>query len=150
MRKNDINDFNAKVRVTPGCWEWVGKKSGGGYGSFRSNAGYTAHRYSYSYYIGDIPVGMYICHKCDNPSCVNPDHLFCGSSQENTNDKVSKGRHPKGEDSATAKLSDIVVSEIRSKYIKGSQDFGTRALAKIYNVSHRLIWSIVANKDRLI
>lgn len=148
-QKNNVNIFNSKVQITPGCWIWLGSKDPCGYGRFKGPAGESAHRNSYFYFIGEIPHGMQICHRCDNPECVNPDHLFAGSNQDNVDDKISKGRHPRGEKSATAKINFKTVSEIRSRYIKGSKNYGTRGLARIYGISHRVIWSIVANKARL-
>lgn len=71
------------------CWKWTGSRTPGGYGQFR---GYRAHRYSYQLVNGPIPPGMVVCHACDNPSCVRPDHLFLGTHLDNMDDAHRKGR----------------------------------------------------------
>ena len=79
--------------MSDGCHIWIGAKKAAGYGTIK-NKGKTlnSHRASYTIYNGEIPHGMMICHKCDNPSCVNPAHLFLGSQSDNIKDAVSKGR----------------------------------------------------------
>jgi hypothetical protein len=76
------------------CWEWQGGKTAAGYGELGVGTNKTmyAHRLSYRIYRGDIPRGLYICHACDNPGCVNPAHLFLGSDADNQRDKIQKGR----------------------------------------------------------
>ena len=79
------------------CWEWIGGTSGGGYGKFRVyHKQWLAHRWSYEYFTGTIPEGLLVLHACDNPSCVNPDHLFVGTQADNQADMVAKGRQFKG------------------------------------------------------
>lgn len=77
-----------------GCWVWDGIRSGNnGYGVATFNGGREpAHRFSYKANVGDIPDGMSVCHTCDVPNCVNPDHLFLGTHLDNMRDKVKKGR----------------------------------------------------------
>lgn len=78
-----------------GCWLWQGQTMPVGYGRYRPIGApqkVLAHRHAYTLAVGVIPDGLLVCHKCDNPSCINPDHLYCGTPQDNMNDKVRRGR----------------------------------------------------------
>ena len=89
-----IENFWAKVDKSGECWNWTAFKSKGyGYIMCGSKNNVRAHRFSWVLHNGDIPEGMFICHKCDNPSCVRPDHLFLGSPKDNVIDMVKKGRN---------------------------------------------------------
>jgi len=94
--------FNAKIDKTGNCWIWTGHIDMWGYGksNYNGRAGST-HRISWMLNRGDIPIGMCVLHKCDNPSCVNPEHLFLGTHKDNAQDRSSKGRngymHPYGD-----------------------------------------------------
>ena len=93
--------FLKKVFKDPSsdCWLWTGYKNGSGYGIVgRSHKTFLAHRYSYEKHNGEIPRGILVCHKCDTPACVNPDHLFLGTYKDNAQDCSIKGRNnkPKG------------------------------------------------------
>ena len=77
-----------------GCWEWVKSKTSHGYGNFRdADKIKMAHKESYKLFVGSVPKGIFVCHHCDNPSCINPDHLFLGTHKDNMMDMVNKGRH---------------------------------------------------------
>lgn len=101
----------------------------------------TSHRAAYELYIGKITDGLHVLHKCDNPSCVNPDHLFLGTNADNVRDRDNKGRGAKlkGELNGNSKLTVDDVIAIRSIYPKLSMP----KLSKKYGVSIKLIWNIV-------
>lgn len=126
-----------------GCTLWTGTKDSGGYGRvYWGNAAYSAHRFSYELTNGPIPDGMLVCHKCDTPSCINPDHLFLGSPQDNMNDKIAKGRAPRmaGEGAPNAKLTWAAVRDIRTNKEK------PKILAEKYGVRRSTISVIRCGK----
>jgi hypothetical protein len=88
-----LDRFWARIEKTDTCWNWTRSKSKAGYG-FMSIKGVHMymHRFSYELHFGVIPDGLYVCHRCDNPSCVRPEHLFLGTALENTRDCIAKGR----------------------------------------------------------
>ena len=116
-----VQRFEAKYMPEPmsGCWLWTGSVVGSGYGSFsrgrRGEGNATAHRVSYELRHGPIPQGLYVLHKCDVKTCVNPDHLYLGTAQNNSSDMVARGRciAPVGERNGNTKLTGNDVRRIR-------------------------------------
>lgn len=95
MPKPIISDeqFWQMTERSTGCWLWTGSKFSQGYGRIhRHSQALKCHRLAYELAIGPIPEGLFVCHRCDVRACVNPDHLFLGSSQDNNDDMRSKGR----------------------------------------------------------
>lgn len=127
-----------------GCWEWIGTRKSDGYGLMRYPRKYVgAHRISYQEFVGPIPDGFHVLHRCDNPCCINPAHLFAGTNADNVADKMAKGRRPStfGEANPKARLKAADVLEIRA-----SAEAGV-ALAKKYGVTPTQISEIRHRKS---
>jgi len=157
-----IYKFQVKISVSlsTGCWNWIGQKSEHGYGiiskssHIRAGVKTYAHQLSWLIYNGEIPSGMFICHHCDNPACVNPNHLFLGTPQDNVDDKMRKGRHrtrvfygkehpQHGTNSPYNKLTENDVREIRKLYVEGET---LRSIASKFNVVHGVINNIIQGR----
>lgn len=122
------------------CWLWRGAEIANGYGRFKLNGSrISANRVSYALFNGSVPAGQFVCHTCDNPRCVRPDHLFLGSPADNAADRGAKGRHAHGERSGTARLTVGQVLEIDGALGSG-QPHG--AIADRYGVSKRTVQKI--------
>lgn len=118
-----------------GCWLWMGSVRHNGYGEVCIPGGkMAAHRFSYELEFGPIPDGLYVCHRCDTPACVNPDHLFLGTPQENSDDREAKRRNRYGEARSDAKLTAEQVRFIREHHIPRHREFSARALARRFGV----------------
>ena len=132
------------VRGPNECWEWVGARNIHGYGKLRYDKKlWAAHRFSYTLHVGDIPKPMFVCHRCDNRACVNPAHLFLGSTLENMQDCASKGRSAMGERNGSAKIAERQALEIISRYASGEQK---SSLARAFGISRRQIANIVSGR----
>lgn len=116
-RKNPVDRFLAKVDVVTesGCWIWMGSLQRNGHGQMFIDGGLSgAHRASWILFVGPIPEGLCVCHKCDVYSCVNPSHLFLGTQKDNMDDMARKGRSAKGENSHVSKLTERDIISIRN------------------------------------
>lgn len=123
-RTPDIVRFNAKVDRSRACWEWTAARDANGYGVFHYADGrrVLAHRWSYEHHVGPIPDGLWVRHQCDNPPCVNPEHLLVGTPMDNSRDMVRRGRtNPlRNERSPMTKLSDEQVAAVRAAVAGGA------------------------------
>lgn len=149
-----ISFYKTLLLLILAVWVWQGAKNKAGYGTMTvEKKTVFAHRYSYQYHIGEIPEKLFVCHRCDNPSCINPDHLFLGDNYINILDASIKNRlatkekngaytHKekvrKGSMIGTAKLTEKQVLEIRSLY----KIIPQKQLAQNYGVSRGTIQNI--------
>ena len=133
------------------CWIWTGYSHLYGYGLLRigslthqTRRMETAHRISYAIHHGDIPVGMFVCHRCDHPECVNPNHLFLGNNDDNMRDCYTKNRTAHGEKQGRHKLTANDVLRIR-EYSKNKTKTGVE-LAKTFGISRATVSNIINGK----
>ena len=114
-KSNTLEQFYERINKTETCWLWTGTVANNGRGVFKiNNKLKQAHRISYEVHFGEIPQGLLVCHKCDNGLCVNPEHLFLGTQQDNINDCVNKNRNAKGSKNWNTKLNEEKVKMIRT------------------------------------
>jgi hypothetical protein len=147
LRPDTLERFYAKIDKTEYCWNWTAAICQG-YGHFRIGKEiYSASRLSYEIHVGKIPEDIYVCHTCDNPKCVNPEHLFLGTPKDNMRDKIKKGRQGRGPALGRhkRKLNEDQVREIRLKYTQGGES--RRELALQYNVALPTVEMIINRRS---
>ena len=128
-----------------GCFLWTGTTTGGGYGRVRrGKRTHYAHRVAYELFVGPIPGGMNVLHRCDTPACVNPDHLFLGTPADRVRNRDEKGRAAAGEQHFRARLTEDDVRTIRARAAAGETQ---RPLAREYGVDQATISNIVTRKS---
>lgn len=134
-----------------GCWLWLGTPRGSmGYGAFQMEGrNHQAHRASWLLFRSEIPSGEWVLHQCDNPSCVNPSHLFLGTQADNEADKVAKGRQSRGEAHSAAKINPARGADNGNSKLTIQDVLAIRAatvpqrqIAKAYGVTQALISKI--------
>lgn len=146
-----IERFWEKVdKRGPGdCWEWQASTAHG-YGQLNTGGGMSlVHRLSYELHVGAIPDGLLVCHHCDNPLCVNPQHLFVGTNADNVQDMLNKNRNVRGERQGASKLTEGDVREIRQRFADGerqsslAREYGV-CVAQMNRIVHRKEWQHVS------
>jgi hypothetical protein len=131
------------------CWEWQGCRTPKGYGRIMSPPpeyrSLQAHRVAWeAHHAQPIPLELQVLHRCDNPACVNPAHLFLGTNEDNRADMVAKNRQCKGQAHSNSRLTEAQVSDIRKRYAVGIAN--QYQLAEQFGVSQQLISGIVLRK----
>jgi hypothetical protein len=145
MDSKALARFMKKVDKTETCWLWTACKDEGGYGHFRlGNKMPPAHRVSFEHFKEPILQGLNVNHTCDNPPCVNPEHLWQGTQKEGIVDRDSKGRQMKGEKQCLAKLTEQQVLDIRTKYIP--RVYTQIMLMKEYNIGKSTVKQIIQRR----
>lgn len=135
---------NSSVNHNSGCIEWNGALSKKGYGHINwKGRVLRVHKASYTAKYGDVPNGYFVCHKCDNRKCFNPEHLYLGTPLENSRDMVKKNRQTIGEKNPMAKLTESDVMKIRKLRNDG---LFMREIAELFNVSREAVGMIVRSK----
>lgn len=137
--------FWSKVDKSGECWNWTGSLTTFGHGRVQRNGKHSrASRVAYEITHGPIPVGLHVCHTCDNPRCVNPAHLFLGTQADNMADMARKGRNQRGADHHQAILTESDVRSIRTRHAAGEKQ---NALAREYGLSKAAINLIVLRRN---
>ena len=133
--------WEAYTPRSDGCWEWTGARDSNGYGRLNIDGKpVLAHRLAWQLHRGPITSEDHICHKCDNPPCVNPSHLFKGNAQMNSDDKLKKKRHRYGVSKGEAH-GHAILTEEQAREIKASA-LSHKACAERFGVSYQTVWEI--------
>jgi hypothetical protein len=138
------DDFWSRVRIGDGCWEWTRTRSRG-YGHVRFDGKtWKAHRLAWEFANGSSAAGKAVCHRCDNPGCVRPSHLFLGTNADNLADMAAKGRSTRGEANNTTKLTEAQVRTIREQYAAG--EVSQLELGRRHGVNQTAISGLIRRK----
>ena len=138
VRERILN--HSEMDYVSGCWIWTACIGTKGYGMLTvKNKSRRAHRLSYEAFIGPILDGLHVCHRCDNPACVNPDHLFLGTNEDNLADRMMKDRSTKGERHPFAKITNEQAMEIIRLIQSGLSD---KNVSLLTSISKRIVRSI--------
>jgi len=142
-KHRDLNNFWNKIKKTESCWIWIAHTVKG-YGQFSFGGKiFLAHRFMWELKFGPIPSGLCVCHRCDVPLCVNPDHLWLGTVIDNNRDSWNKNRrNHKGERHPGHKLTWEDIRKIRSEYSMGK----AIEFSKKYGVTRDHIYAIMSGK----
>ncbi len=140
IKMDPLDRFMKFLNITDSCWLWIGSTQAMGYGQFwYKNKQTISHRTSWILHKGNIPEGLIVCHKCDNKKCVNPDHLFLGLHQDNTDDMISKGRNYVQK----SKITEDDQKTIKHLYSTGITQ---REIAKKFKCHQKTIFRIIHKK----
>lgn len=143
MKNLHLKAFMEKNAGNAGCWVWPGAQDKDGYCRTKFFGKTTvAHRALYRFAVGEISEGLYLLHRCDNPPCCNPEHLFPGTQKMNCDDAKAKDRHSRGTRNGVSKLDDEVVRFIRANAGTLKQTH----MAAMFDVRQSTIWSIINRK----
>ena len=165
-----IHAFLHKLEKHGNCWIWVASKRNKGYGAISwkdKDSGKMiqerAHRLSYRLFVGLNPSNLFVLHKCDNPACCNPDHLFLGTKADNNRDMVEKGRHvpggthcgesgqwKRGKDHHGVKVDENLVRQIRKdkekmSYSQLKEKYGLSTTC-LFKIVHKITWKHITQE----
>lgn len=148
MDKNTQERFLKKIQKTKTCWLWTATKNRKGYGQFGVRRGSKwkieyAHRVAYEMFVGKIPKGLLVLHNCDNPTCVNPKHLWTGTNYDNCKDRIKKGRSAdtRGEKNGRAIVNAKDVIKIRNLY--KTNNHSQTEIGKMFGLKKSMVGRIV-------
>jgi hypothetical protein len=147
-RRPWLEKFISSIDKSGECWIWTGFKDAKGYGATNNpqnkHKAAFVHRLAYELWVGEIPKGLWVLHRCDNPSCCNPAHLFAGSNLDNIADMVAKKRNTRGTKHPKAKLTEQQVREIRRRYVR--RVVGVTQLSREFGLSTSTTMAIVKRR----